>query len=94
MELMKRIDQLKELWRCENQSSGIPATVASSSCKKVLSPVKVKRKGKPPTKRKVAVIETVVKKSKVSSKSPRDNNSKKKRRKIQVGIFFFCPPFT
>jgi len=95
MDLMKRMDQLKELWCCESQSShDIPAVVASSSCKKVLSPVKVKRKGKPPTKRKVAVIETVVKKSKVSSKSPRDNNSKKKRRKIQVGIFFFCPPFT
>jgi hypothetical protein len=66
--------------------------VTSSSCKKVLSPVKVRRKGKSPTRRKVAVIETVVKKSKVSSKPPRDNNAKQKRRKIQVGIFF--PPFT
>jgi hypothetical protein len=94
MELMKRMDQLKELWRCENQSSpSIPTTVASSSCKKVLSPVKVKRKGRPRTKRKVAVIETVVKKSKVSSKPPRDNNAKTKRRKIQVSIFFFLSTF-
>ncbi|XP_062175309.1 uncharacterized protein LOC133880370 [Alnus glutinosa] len=85
MELMKRIDQLKKLWRCESQSShGIPATVASSICKKVLSPMKVKRKGKSPVKRKVVVIKTVVKKSKVSSKPPRDNNAKKKRRKIQA----------
>jgi hypothetical protein len=79
MELMKRIDQIKELWRCENQASGIPATVASSSCHKVLSPHKVTCKGRPRTKRKVAVIETVVKKSNVSSKPPRDNNAKTKR---------------
>jgi hypothetical protein len=76
MELMKRIDQLKELWRCENQSSGIPTTVASSSCKNVLSLVKVTCKGRPQTKRNVAVIETVVKKSKVSSKPPRDKKIK------------------
>jgi hypothetical protein len=88
MELMKRIDQLKELWRCENQSSGIPATVASSSCKKVLSPVKVTCKGRPRIKRKVVIIETVVKKSKVLSKPPRDNNVKTKRRKNQVSEFF------
>jgi hypothetical protein len=95
VELMKRMDQLKELWRCENQSSpGIPATVAPSSYKKVLSPVKVTRKGRPRTKRKVAVIEIVVKKSKVSSQPPRDNNAKTKRGKIQVSIFFVCPPFT
>ncbi|XP_062171464.1 protein FAR1-RELATED SEQUENCE 2-like [Alnus glutinosa] len=84
MELMKRIDQLKELWRCENQSSGIPATVSSSNCKNVLSPVKFTCKGRPRTKRKVSVIETVVKKSKVSSKPPRDNNAKTKRRKNQA----------
>jgi hypothetical protein len=83
MELMKRIDQIKELWRCENQSSGIPA-----SCQKVLSPHKVTCKGRPRTKRKVAVIETVVKKSNVSSKLPRDNNAKMKRRKNQVSDFF------
>jgi hypothetical protein len=102
MELMKRIDQLKELWRCENQSSGIPATVASSSCKNVFSPAKVSCKGRPRTKRKVAVIETVVKKSQVSSKPPRNNNDKTKRRKNQVSEFiiyfyffyYFCPHFT
>jgi hypothetical protein len=98
MELMKRIDQLKELWRCENQSFGIPATVASSSCQKVLSPRTVTCKGRPRTKRNVVVIETVVKKSNVSSKPPRDNNAKTKRRKNQVSIFFFfnylCPHFT
>jgi len=94
MELMKRIDQLKELWRCENQSStGIPATVASSSCKKVLSPVKVTCKGRPQTKRKVAVIKTVVKKSKVSNKPLRNNNAKTKRQKIQVSDFFFLSTF-
>jgi hypothetical protein len=87
MELMKRIDQLKELWRCENQSFGIPATVASSSYKKVLSPVKVSCKGRPRIKRKVAAIETVVKKSKVSSKPPRNNNDKTKKRKNQVNEF-------
>ncbi|XP_062145444.1 protein FAR1-RELATED SEQUENCE 8-like [Alnus glutinosa] len=81
MELMKRIDQMKELWRCENQASGIPATV---SCQKVLSPHKVTCKGRPRTKRKVSVIETVVKKSNVSSKPPRDNNAKTKRRKNQA----------
>jgi len=89
MELMKRIDQLKELWRCENQSSGIPATVASSSCKNVLSPANVSCKGRSRTKRKVAVIETVVKKSQVSSKPPRNNNDKTKSRKNQVSEFFF-----
>jgi hypothetical protein len=89
MELMKRIDQLKELWHCENQSSSIPATVAYSSCKNVLSPVKVTYKGRPQTKRKVAVIETVVKKFKVSSKPPRDNNAKTKKQKNQVSEFFF-----
>jgi hypothetical protein len=95
VELMKRMDQLKELWRCENQSSpGISTTVASSSCKKVLSSVKVTCKGRPRTKRNAVVIEIVVKKSKVSSQPPRDNNAKTKRRKIQVSIFFVCPPFT
>ncbi|XP_062164654.1 protein FAR1-RELATED SEQUENCE 5-like [Alnus glutinosa] len=84
MELMEKIDQLKELWRCENQSFGIPATVASSSCKKVFSPVKIDCKGRPRTKRKVSVIETVVKKSKVSSKPPRNNNDKTKKRKNQA----------
>ncbi|XP_062158806.1 protein FAR1-RELATED SEQUENCE 4-like [Alnus glutinosa] len=79
MELMKKIDQIKELWRCENQASGIPATVTSSSCQKVLSPHKVTCKGRPRTKRKVAVIETVVKKSNVSSKPP-----KTKKRKNQA----------
>jgi hypothetical protein len=94
MELMKRMDQLKELWRCENQSSpGIPATVASSSCKNVLCPVNVTCKGRPQTKRKVTVIETVVKKFKVSSKPPRNNNTKTKRRKIQVSDFFFLSTF-
>ncbi|XP_062145414.1 protein FAR1-RELATED SEQUENCE 2-like [Alnus glutinosa] len=84
IELMEKIDQLKELWRCENQSFGIPATVASSSCKKVLSPVKIDCKGRPRTKRKVSVIETVVNKSKVSSKPPRNNNDKTKKQKNQA----------
>jgi hypothetical protein len=90
MELMKRMDQLKELWRRENQSFGIPATIASSSCKKMLSPMKVSCKGRQRTKRKVAVIETVVKKSKVSSKPPRNNNESTKKRKNQVSEFIIC----
>jgi hypothetical protein len=72
-------------YSCENQSS----TVASSSCQNVLSPHKVTCKGRPRTKRKVAIIKTVVNKSNVSSKPPRDNNAKTKRRKNQVSDFFF-----
>jgi hypothetical protein len=90
MDLMKSMDKLKELWCCESQSShDIPDAVTSSSCKMVLSPVNVRRKEKSPTRRNVAVIETVVKKSEASSKSPRDNNARQKRRKIQVGDFNF-----
>ncbi|XP_062164895.1 protein FAR1-RELATED SEQUENCE 5-like [Alnus glutinosa] len=84
MELMEKIDQLKELWRCENQSFGSISATPSSSCKNVLSPVKIDCKGRPRTKRKVSVIETAVKKSKASSKPPRNNNDKTKKRKNQA----------
>jgi len=77
--------------------------VASSSCNEVvksnddvalqnnqvLSPIKVKRKGKPRTRRKVSIIEKVAKKSKVVTKPPTNSNAKQKRRRNQVVTFFF-----
>jgi hypothetical protein len=74
MDVMKSLDALKEKLRelqlaPSHSSHGISAAIASSSCNevvksnKVLSPIKVRRKGKPPTRRKVPVIEKLSKKS-------------------------------
>jgi hypothetical protein len=101
MDVMYNIDKLKEKFREINlapshSSHSISIAVASSSCNevvksdKVLSPIKVKRKGKPPTTEKVPVIEKVPNKSQVLSKPLIDNNGKQKRQKNQVATFF--PP--
>ncbi|XP_062155317.1 protein FAR1-RELATED SEQUENCE 1-like [Alnus glutinosa] len=74
MDVMYNIDKLKEKFRELNlapshSSHSISIAVASSSCNeviksdKMLSPIKVKRKGKPPTTKKVPVIEKVPNKS-------------------------------
>jgi hypothetical protein len=109
MDLMNDVDKLREKYSAlklaPSHSSHHISVVASSSCNEVgqsnnkeLSPIKVKHKGKLPSKRKVSVIEKVVKKvptieqaakkSQASMKPPSDNNAKQKRRKNQVGIFF------
>jgi hypothetical protein len=89
-------EKFRELNLAPSHSSHrISAAVASSSCNEVvksnddvalqnnqvLSPTKVKRKGKPPKLRKVPVIEKVAKKSKVLTKPPTNNNPKQKRRR-------------
>jgi hypothetical protein len=84
MDVMNSIDKLTEKYRAlklapNHSSHHVSVAIASLSCnevvegnKKVLSPIKVKRKGKPWSKRMVPVIKTVA----------------KKKRKKQVGTFF------
>ncbi|XP_062162209.1 protein FAR1-RELATED SEQUENCE 4-like [Alnus glutinosa] len=94
-------EKFRELNLAPSHSSHrISAAVASSSCNEVvksnddvalqnnqvLSPTKVKCKGKPPKLRKVPVIEKVAKKSKVLTKPPTDNNAKQKRQRNQASI--------
>jgi len=73
MDLMNDVDKLREKYSAlklaPSHSSHHISVVTSSSCNevgqinnKVLSPIKVKRKGKPLSKRKVPVIEKVAKK--------------------------------
>jgi ABC-type uncharacterized transport system fused permease/ATPase subunit len=94
MDLINDVDKLREkysaLKHVPSPSSHHISVVASYSCNavcqsnnKVLSPIKVKRKGKPLSKRKVAVIEKVAKKmptieqtakkAQASRKPPGDN---------------------
>jgi hypothetical protein len=82
--VMNSIDKLTEKYRAlklapNHSSHHVSVAIASLSCnevvegnKKVLSPIKVKHKGKPWSKRMVPVIKTVA----------------KKKRKKQVGTFF------
>jgi len=100
MDLMNDVDKLREkhstLKLALSHSSHRILVVASSSCdevgqsnNKVFSLIKVKRKGKPSSKRKVPVIEKVAKKVptveqmakkfQTSKKPPSDNNVKQKR---------------
>jgi hypothetical protein len=97
--VMKRVDVLKE--ECRKLSC---ISVASSSCNEVvqskeastlqsnnlLSPVKVKRKERPPIGRMVPIVEHAAKKkSQVTNKPSTDNNTKTSRSKKQVHSFFF-----
>jgi hypothetical protein len=113
MDLMNDVDKLRDKYSAlklaPSPSSHHISVVASYSCNevdqsnnKVLSPIKVKRKGRPLSTRKVSVIEKVAKKAptveqtakkaQASKKSPSDNNAKQKKRKNQVGTFF--SPYT
>jgi len=85
MDVMNSIDKLTEKYRAlklvpNHSSHHASVAIASSSCneviegnKKVLSPIKVKRKGRPRSKRMVSVIETM---------------ANKKRKKTGWYIFF------
>jgi hypothetical protein len=95
----KLIEKYHALKLAPNHSSHhASVAVASSSCNevvkgnnKVLNSIKVKRKGKPPSKQKVPIIEIVAKKSQVLRKPPSDNNAKQKKRKKKTSWYMFFP---
>jgi hypothetical protein len=101
LEVMHHINMLK-LKLCGLRSEPSPPSHhlpnASSICNeaiddvavknnKVLSPLMVRNKRNPPSKREVPTIENVVKILQAKKKQPSDNNTKQKRRKNQVAYF-------
>jgi len=98
--MMKGVDVLKD--ECHKLSR---ISLASSSCNEVvqsneasslqsnnlLSPVKVKRKGRPPINRLMPVVEQAAKKIQVTNTPLSDNNAKTSRSKKHVYSFFYEP---
>jgi hypothetical protein len=88
-----------------HRSQHISFGMASSSCNQVvgskdgsavqsnivLSPVKVKRIGRPKSTRMVSIVEKEVNKSQARKKAATLNNAKPRTRKKQVGNTFACP---
>jgi hypothetical protein len=79
--VMKNVDMLTKEF-CESRPEPINITV--------LSPIKVKRIGRPRSTRMMSILEKKVKKSKRKKKVASDNEAKPKRKKKQVRKIFAC----